>query len=182
MDQREAETDGDGGEALRGALVSGAENDEQKEGGQENFGKKARDERVVFRRVIAVAVRGEAAGERKSGVAAGDDVENSRSANSSKELCTDVGGKLGGGEAFSGNKADGDGGVQMAPGDVADGEGHGQDSQTERKRYANIADAEMNARGKDGAAATAEDKPESAEEFGCCTFGEMHGSPALSHG
>jgi hypothetical protein len=69
----------------------------------------------------------------------------------------------------------------MAAGDVADGEGHGEDGESEGKGHAEEADAKRDAidggskgGGEDGGATTAEDKPESAEELGCCTFGEMH--------
>jgi hypothetical protein len=51
----------------------------------------------------------------------------------------------------------------MAAGDVADGEGHGEDRESEGEGHADVADAEMDARGEDGASATAKDKPEGAE-------------------
>jgi hypothetical protein len=57
---------------------------------------------------------------------------------------------------------------------VADGEGHGENGESEGEGYTNIADAEMDAGGEDGAAATSEDKPEGTEKLGYCTFGEMH--------
>ncbi len=49
VDEREAEADGDGGEALGGALVGGAEDDEQEEGGEDDLDDEAGDERVAAR-------------------------------------------------------------------------------------------------------------------------------------
>ena len=58
---------------------------------------------------------------------------------------------------------------------VADGEGHGQDGEAECKSYAGEANSQCGEGCcEDGAAAAAEDKPEGAEELGCCTFREMH--------
>src|SRR5258705_11317907 len=48
VDQREAEADGDGGEAFGCALVGGAEDDEKEEGGQEHLDEEAGDERGVL--------------------------------------------------------------------------------------------------------------------------------------
>jgi hypothetical protein len=58
---------------------------------------------------------------------------------------------------------------------VADGEGHGEDGEAKGESYTNKADSQIwEGSGEDGAAATAEDKPEGAEELGCCAFREMH--------
>src|SRR6266478_2768582 len=146
MDQREAEADGDWGEAFGGAFVRGAEDDEEEEGGEEDFDEEAGEERVVFGGVVGVAVGGESAGE---------EVEDSRGADGSEDLGDDVGGKLGDGEAFCGDEADGDCWVEVATGDMADGEGHGEDGESEGKGHAYVADAEVNACGEDGAAAAA---------------------------
>ncbi len=62
----------------------------------------------------------------------------------------------------------------MAAGDVADGEGHGEDGESEGEGYADVADAEVDACGEDGATATSEDKPEGTEELGYCAFRERH--------
>jgi hypothetical protein len=86
----------------------------------------------------------------------------------------DVGGQFGDGEGFGGDEADGDGGVQMAAGDVADGEGHGEDSESEGEGHADVTDTKVDAGGEDAASATAKDKPEGTEELGCCTFRESH--------
>ena len=63
MDEGEAEADGDGGEALGGALVGGAEDDEQEEAGEDDLVDEAGEQRVAAGRMLAVAVGGEAAGE-----------------------------------------------------------------------------------------------------------------------
>src|ERR1700734_36478 len=69
----------------------------------------------------------------------------------------------------------------MAARDVADGKGHGEYGESEGKCDTDEADAEVDsgnlggkARGQDRCTAASEDKPEGTEEFGCCTFREMH--------
>jgi hypothetical protein len=183
MDQGEAEADGDGGEAFGGAFVGGAEDDEKEERGEEHLDEEAGEERVVFGGVVGVAVGGESAGEGEGGVAAGDQVQNSGGADGSENLGDDVGGQFGDGEAFGGDEADRDGGVEVAAGDVADGEGHGENRESEGKGHADVADAEVNACGEDSAAATAEDKPEGAEGTSAAArFERCIVSPALSCG
>ena len=74
--------------------------------------------------------------------------------------------------AAADDEADGDGRVQVAAGDVADGVGHGQHGEAEGERDADEADAEVRgpprqeARREHGAAAAAEDEPERADELG----------------
>ncbi len=77
--------------------------------------------------MVAEAVCGESA-EDEVWPAAGDDVEDSGGDDGSCYLGDDVGAKFGGWKALADYKAYGDGWVEMAAGDVADGEGHGQDA------------------------------------------------------
>ncbi len=60
-----------GREALGGALVGSSEDDEEKECGQDDLGDEAGQQRVAFGRMCAVAVGGEASGEREAFFAAG---------------------------------------------------------------------------------------------------------------
>ena len=76
MDQREAEANGDGGEAFGGALVGGSEDDQEKEGGEDDFGYEASEKRVVVWGVLGEAVRGESASEGEAGFAVGDDKQD----------------------------------------------------------------------------------------------------------
>ncbi len=70
MNEGEAEADGDGGEALGGALVGGAEDDEEEEGGEDDLCDEAGEEGVAAGGVVGVAVGCEAAGEGEAGLAA----------------------------------------------------------------------------------------------------------------
>ena len=140
----------------------------------------AGEEGVAAGGVVGVAVGGEAAGEGEAGFAACDDVEDAGGCDGPEDLGDDVGGQLGDGEAPGGDQADGDSGVEMAAGDVADGEGHGEDGEAEGEGHTDEADSQVGEGCcEDGAAATAEDKPEGAEELGCCTFREMHSGGPL---
>ena len=64
-------------------------------------------------------------------------------------------------------KAQRDGRVEVATGDMSHGVGHGQDGQAERQRHAEKADADLGkGSGEDGRAATTEHQPERAEALG----------------
>ena len=175
MDEGEAEADGDGGEAFGGALVRAAEDDQQEEAGEDDFDEEAGDEGVAAGGVIAEAIGGESA-EDEVWPAAGDDVEDSRGDDGSCYLGDDVGAKFRGGEALADDEADGDCRVEVAAGDVANGEGHSENCESEGEGNADEGDTEMGSSrygrprglkggGKDGASATTEDKPEGPEEF-----------------
>ena len=112
---------------------------------------------------------------RETGFAAGNEVEDSGSCDGSKDLRDDVGQELRRCETFANDQADGNCGVQVAARDVADGEGHGEDGETEGESYSDEADSQIwEGRRKDCAATAAEDKPEGAEKLRCCTFREIH--------
>lgn len=70
----------------------------------------------------------------------------------------------------------GDGGVKVAAGEVAQGVGAGEYSQTEGKRYTHVAHAHGepigggSGCGKDSGATATKDKPEGAEELGPQAF------------
>jgi hypothetical protein len=101
VDECEAEADRDGSKAFGGALVGRAEDDEKEEAGEDDLDQKAGEQRIAARRVLAEAVGGEAAGERESFSATGDDVEYACGDDGSGYLGDDIGKKLGGREALA---------------------------------------------------------------------------------
>jgi hypothetical protein len=88
-----------------------------------------------------VTVGGEVA-EDKSGLTPGDDVENLRACGCAEHLRHDVRQQLGERKALARYEADGDGGIEVASGDVADGEGHGEQGEAEGQGDTGKTDAE----------------------------------------
>ena len=81
MNQGQAQADGDGGEALRGAGIRGAENDNKEHGGHDDFRNQGGNHSVSARRVFAETVGGESGGRVKPGLACGDDIQNTAGGN-----------------------------------------------------------------------------------------------------
>ena len=63
VDQRHGQTDRQRRKALRRAAIRGPQNDEHEQAGEHHFGTEARQQRIARRRMLAVAVGGEAAGD-----------------------------------------------------------------------------------------------------------------------
>src|SRR6185312_3567145 len=97
----------------------------------------------MIRRVHAVAVGGEAGGAAEALLAAGDDVKAAGGNDGADDLSDDVGEKFAPGEAAAGVEAEGDGGIEMRAGDVADGEGHGEHGETEGESDARESDSQL---------------------------------------
>jgi hypothetical protein len=75
----------------------------------------------------------------------------------------------------AGPQADGHRRVEVAAGDVADRIGHGQHGEPESQGDTDEADPDVRERGgEDGATATAEDQPESAEKLGAELLSKGH--------
>ena len=74
----------------RRALVRGAEDDDQEHEGHHDFGDRRRAEAVLARRVLAEAVRREAALQVEAGLAAGDQVEHAGRDDGAEHLRHDV--------------------------------------------------------------------------------------------
>ena len=165
MNESEDQADGDGREAFGSALVGRAENDNQEERGADDFDGEARGEGIAAGGVCGVAVGGETAGD-PTRFAAGDSVERTRGEDAAEHLGNDVGRKFFDRESFGDDQADRDRRVDVAPGDVADGESHGEQGESEGQRDPGEADAEpgISSRQYRGAAAS-EDQPEGAEQF-----------------
>ena len=132
-------------------------------------------------RMDAVTVGGEAAIERESLFAAGDSVKRARGEDGAEQLGDNVGRQFAGREALCDDQADRDGGVEMAAGDVADGECHGKHGEAEGECDPGESDAEPRVRGReDSCAAASKDQPESSEQFCDHAFVQRHGRTCLS--
>ena len=93
----------------------------------------------------------------EAGNSAGDRVEHAPRGDRSYELGDYVGQQFRGREAFAHHQPQADRGIQMAAGDVANGEGHGQNGEPEGESDAGVADADVgDAGGQNGGAASAE--------------------------
>ena len=90
MNQREREADGEPGESDRRALVRRAENDDQEHERHHHFAHEPCRERIAARRVRAVAVGGEPAGEAEIRAAARDEVQHAGADDATHDLRDDV--------------------------------------------------------------------------------------------
>jgi hypothetical protein len=90
VDKREREADGDRCEALERALVGRPEDNRQEHERHHDLGDQRREQRVAARRMLGVAVRGEAGVHVESGVAAGDDEQHRRGKDPAEDLRDDV--------------------------------------------------------------------------------------------
>src|ERR1700712_2764549 len=175
MDEREAESDGDRSEALGRALIGGAEDDEEEEEGKQELRDEAGEQGIAAGRMHAVAVRSKTGGARKALLAAGDDVKAAGSGDAAENLGNDIREKIAPGEASAGVEAEGDSGIEMRAGDVADGKGHGEHGEAEGESDARESDTELRiGRGEECRSAAAEDQPEGTKEFRKCPGGDGH--------
>ena len=139
-----------------------AEDDQQEEEGQHHLARpSARAEGVCRRRVLAVAVGGEAAGEREARLARGDHVEHRRGARWRPPPARPSRARSPASEAAAGPQAERHRRVEMAAGDVADGIGHGEHGEAEGERDAGEADADDR---ESAAASTALPQPPSTSQ------------------
>ena len=126
----------------------------------------AREQAVLARRLLAVAVGGEAA-DLGAGLAGGNDVEDGRPGDAAQHLGDHVVHDLAPREAAADGEAHGDRRIEMRARDRRHGVGHGHHREAEGQRHAGKADAELGkGRGQHGAAAAAQDEPGRAEELG----------------
>lgn len=174
MDEREGEPDRERGEASGRLAVGRAHDDEQEHHGQHEFGDRGGGKIVFARRMFAVAIGGEAAGEAEIRFAAGNQIKHAGCDDRADHLGDDIGRNLVRGKASARGEPHGHGGIEMAAGDVADGIGHGDDGKTESECDAEQADADLRkSSGEHGAAASCEGEPEGADCLGGI-FARLH--------
>ncbi len=118
-----------------------AEDHDQEDGGQHDLGQQRRLEAEAARRMFAEAVGREAA-DLGARLAGGDHVEHEGRGDGAEHLGDDVAGQLGGAEAPADHQAHRHGGIEVAPGDRAEGIGAGQHREAEGQRDTDEADAQ----------------------------------------
>ena len=167
MNQGQTQADGDRGKAGRSQFVGRTHDDNQEECGQYEFDQQSSHHVVTVRRVLAETVAGKAGSNSiKTGFTGSNQIQNARGGNRTDNLGYDVRQQVFTVETAADEKADGNGRIEVAAGNVADGVSHGQYGQAECQGDT----GKTNAKFRVGccqncAAAAAEYQPESAEKF-----------------
>jgi len=104
VNQREAESDRDRGEALGSTGVGRPHDDDQEERGQHNLGDEARKQGIVIGRMQAVSVGSEAGVYVEAFFSAGDDKENACCGDRARDLGDHVRAQIGSREALAHNQ------------------------------------------------------------------------------
>ena len=120
-----------------------AEDHEHEAKGHNDLADEACRHRISARRVLAIAIAGEASVNVETGLSAGDCVKDGSAGNGAEHLGNDIRRQLAGPEAPTGPKAYGDSWIQMTTRDMANSEGHGQHGKPERQRYADESNTKL---------------------------------------
>ena len=165
MDQRQTQSDAHARKAHGGLLGGGAQNHQQKHGGQHHLGHQRRRHIELARRVVAIAIGGQI-GHLGAGLAAGNEVQRGCRHDGAQDLGNDVAGQLGKAKTPRHRQTDGDRRVEVAAGDGAEGVSARQHRQAEGKGHAQQADAHFwKGRCQHRAATTAKRQPESTQKL-----------------
>src|SRR5882757_1619700 len=114
-----------------------------------------------------VPVAGKAAGNIKPSLTTGDDEKHSGSCQAAKNLSDNIRYELTGRKPPARHQPKRNGWVQVASRDMANGESHRKNSETERQRHANKPNSQIWKSGsKNSSAATSKNQPKRAYEFG----------------
>ncbi len=166
MNERQGETNGDRREPHGRPSFRRAENDEQKEGGQHCLDEKAGLPCVSGRRVILVAVRGKAIGQRKIDIALHDLQKHKGGQCRAEQLRQPIKSEFSPWEAPRDREAERDGRIEVPPGDRPKSVGAGQNREAECEGDTHKSDAELRKSGRyQRAPDTAENQPERSEKF-----------------
>jgi len=166
VNQGETQTNPDWGESLGSALIGRTQDDQEKHHGHHDFRHERCNQAVLARRMLAKAIRSEAGGQFKSGLSAGDEIEDACSSNSAEHLRDDVRHQIFRLESPCRPQPNGYGRVKMATGDVPDGKRHRKDGQAERQGNAEQTNSHVGkTSGQDGASAAPENQPERPEKL-----------------
>jgi hypothetical protein len=123
--------------------VGRTHDDEEEDCREHDLGHEGRHERVVSRRVLPVSVRSKASAQVEPGRSARDHAEKSCREHGTDDLGDDIGGNVLRGKAPTRSEAHRHRWVQVAPGNVADGERHRDHAQAESEGNSEQADADM---------------------------------------
>ena len=116
--------------------------------------------------MIGIAVGRQPCRQLEACLAAGDEVNHRCGNDGTDHLGDDVGQQLFGRKAPTHHQPEGNRRVEMAAGDMADGECHGQDSEAESESDTENADAERRTGCDYRTATAAKYQPEGADQFG----------------
>ena len=122
----------------------------RKKKAKHRFGAEAGQQGIAARGVVAVAVGGEAAGD-EAGPPGGDEIEHPGAEDPADHLGGNVAGDLVRGEPLAEHEAHGDGGVDMAARDMAQGVDHRDHGQPEGERDPEDPNAELRNSRRSGA-------------------------------
>ena len=127
MNQGQTQADGDRGEAGRSQFVGRTHDDNQEECSQYEFDQQRGHHVVTVRRVFAETVAGKAGSNSiKTGFTGSNQIQNACSGNRTDDLGYDVRQQVFTVETAADEEADGNGRVEVATGNMADGVSHGQ--------------------------------------------------------
>ena len=167
VDEGQSEADGDRGEARGRSTVSGPEDDQEEEEGQDGLGHESGEQGIAPRGMLGVTVGREAAsGEIEAGFSAGDHAKDACARDGSEDLGHHVPGDMASREAAGGGETHRHRRVEVATRDVADGKGHGQHGEAKSKRNAEQPDADAGKRRREyGTPAASQHEPSRAQEL-----------------
>ena len=129
MNQGERQTDGDRREAGGDAFFRGGEDDEDEERRHDDFDDQCCLEGIPAGRMLTVAVGSESLGHVEPCRTAGNDIEHAAGSDTAENLRYDVRRQFSGGETPGRPQAEGNGWVDMAARDRADGVSHGEEGE-----------------------------------------------------
>ena len=166
MNQDEGEADGQTCEVVGGTigLRGGAEDDEHEDVRQHNLNYQAVDG------TVGAGVGTRSRGDDDGGIHTDNAVEDSSCEDGTDDLSTDVTARVLGRDAAVEEDAQGDGGIDVAAADAADGVGHGDDAETEGDGCAHDRSGVDAATETHGRAATKQCQHESAYHFSKILF------------
>ena len=122
MNQGQTQADGDRSEAGRSQFVGRTHDDDQEECGQYEFDQQSGHHVVTVRRVLAETVAGKAGSNSiKTGFTGSNQIQNARGGNRTDNLGYNVRQQVFTVETAADEKADGNGRVEVAAGNVANG-------------------------------------------------------------
>ena len=170
MNQRERTADDQTGDPAVFRLAGDAEDREHKHAGEENF-----DDQRLHGAAIVQPVGAETVGR------ADQPAQDGGSGGRAQKLRDDIAHEIRNAHAAVQQDAQGDGGVDVAAGDVADGIRHGDNHQTERQRRHQIGSVRFGCAARHGGDAAGEqDQNEGADKFGGILFHVAHNTYDLS--
>ncbi|MNZ56926.1 hypothetical protein D3C78_748860 [compost metagenome] len=124
--------------------------------------------------MLGIAVGRQPCRQLETGLAAGNEVDHRRTENCPDHLGDDVGQQVLERKPPTHHQPDRHRGVEVASGNMADGESHGQHGQAEGHGHPDQADADGERRGDHRTAAATQHQPERPDQFSTHAFAQGH--------